>query len=708
MLRKVSPVRADVKDLGPEPGTVGSRCATNLSGEGKMHKIKTTCISTKFTFQFALALLLAATPISAQVVITPATPPAVNQATTFKLTANTAVTWSCPGCSGTIDPDGTYHAPPKVNAHQSYGGFQVLPNNHVFNTRIDSLPVNSNSATWTAGAGSIPVNYIPSFPINYVNVATPIQNMVFYYTPANNGNFQIPQYPDAKVESGWFTFGKGVDRHFFSIDTTSASFQEMYNYYSAGQNGSCATCTSQGGVRYLNSSYGLPSNGATDAAGLYVMPLTLRVQELEQALTTGSTINHALRFTLQNGYICNSSNANACGGNAAGTRHIWPAMSEAFVGGGVVPYGARFRLKSSFDISKFSPIAQILLTQLKQYGIILADGGYGWQITTEATKWPKQYVDAFDEVRLANIGPSSFEAVDESGIEVSASSGLTTTSENVVATSIANPSATASMPVVLTGVTVNLPNDILYIQAGVAAQQFTAFVHGGANNTVTWAMNPSVGTLSSSGIYTAPATSSTIQTTTVTATSTDNGNVAAQMTVAIYPSGTIRLVPAQPTDYTDTKGNLWLHGLAGDGAYGYDNGGTWPSTPDIALYKIPIYGNYGDLRFDILVPNGSYQVTGKFAETQGFVPGYKIFSLESQGQIIDANVDVYVLSGGHNMPLDFTLPAVVSNGKLSFVIRCVSGINMSADISALQITPISLAGNGLPNPPPTVDIINVK
>src|SRR6266481_2109598 len=72
--------------------------------------------------------------------------------------------WSYPGCAGTIDPDGTYHAPQLVKAQQSYGGFQVLPNNHILNTRIDSLPVNASSTTWIAGAGTIPVNYLPSFP----------------------------------------------------------------------------------------------------------------------------------------------------------------------------------------------------------------------------------------------------------------------------------------------------------------------------------------------------------------------------------------------------------------------------------------------------------------------------------------------------------------------------------------------------------------
>jgi hypothetical protein len=670
-------------------------------------------IRMEFSYLIVLGLiLLGSISARAQVAITPSTPPAVNQGTTFKFTANTAVTWSCPGCAGTIDADGTYHAPQSVKAQQSYGGFQVLPNNHILNTRVDSLPVNANSAAWIAGAGTIPVNYLPSFPINYVNGSTPTQNVIFLYTPANNGPFQIPPYPAARIESGWFSPPfSGVDRHLFAIDTTSGIFQEMYNYYAVGQGTpvGCATCTSQSGVRYSNSAYSLPAKGSTDAAGLYIMPLTLRLQELERAVGTGGTINHALRFTLQNGYICGSSIANACGGNAGGTRHIWPATIEAFAGGGVVPYGARFRLKSGFNISSFSPIAQILLTQLKQYGIILADGGYGWQITTEYTRWPDNYKAAFDEIAGANIGPSNFEAVDESGLEVSPSSGLTATAEAVVATSVSNPALSAKQQVVLTGVTINLPKDVMYIQAGTPSQQFSAFINGSSNTTVTWGMNPAVGTLTAGGLFTPPANVNATTTTTVTATSSADRTIAATMTVSILPAGTMRIILGRNSPYTDTNGNVWQPRTADDSAHGpYDNGGTWPNTPDITLYKAADFA-YNDIRFDISVPNGTYQLTGKFAETEAVAAGYRLMDLEAQGQVVYPNVDIFAAAGGVNKPVDFTLPATVTNGLFSFVVRHVTGD--FTHISALQIVPTSLSGTSTPTssaPPPSVNIINVK
>lgn len=661
---------------------------------------KRLCIRIKHCCLIAFALIiLGGIPASGQVLITPSTPPAVNQGTTFKFTANTAVTWSCPGCAGTIDADGTYHAPQSVKAQQSYGGFQVLPNNHILNTRVDSLPVNASSITWIAGAGTIPLNYFPSFPINFVNGSTPTQNLSFHYTPGNNGPFQIPSSATMRVECGTLVLlSLGCDRHMFSIDTSNGAFQEIYNLYPPGTLPDCATCTAASGIRYLNSTYNLPNTqgGGVDAAGLYAMPLTLRLQELEQAVANGGTIKHALRFTLQNGYVKLNS-------------FLWPGTASSVAGGGIVPFGARFRLKSSFNSSNFSPIAQILLTQLKQYGIVLADGGYGWQVSTEGVRWPDNYKAAFNEIAGAGIGPSNFEAVDESGLEVSPSSGLTTTAETVVATGVSNPALSAKQQVVLTGVTINLPHDAMYIQAGASSQQFSAFVQGSSNTSVTWSMNPAVGTLTAGGAYTPPANVSATATTTVTATSVADGTVAARMTVSILPAGTIRIILGQNTPYTDSKGNVWQGRTADDSSAGpYGNPGSWPNIPDIQLYKVANFGA-GDMRFDITVPNGTYQITGKFAETESVTAGSRLMDLEAQGQVVYSKVDIYSAAGGVNKPVDLTLPATVTNGTLSFVLRHVTGDFTL--ISALQIVPTSLSGTGTsgpPEPPPSVNVIIVK
>ena len=633
--------------------------------------------------------LLTAVSAMCQVIITPSKPPRVDARATFKFTANVPVTWAmAPGSQGTIDEDGTYHAPASVVAQQSYGGCQVLPNNHIFNTRIDSLPVDPRSEAWIEKASSGSVFYTPDFPINYADKTTPVQNLSFFYTPLNNGPFLVPGYPEARVQSGYFaSLAKGLfDKHVIVIDPNTCLFQEIYDAYPAGSNSRCPTCTAQSGVKYSGTTYDLPMTGATNADGTYIVPLTLHLQEVERALATGGTINHALGVTLKNSVIAPS--------------FIWPATAHAYAPWGVIPYGVRFRLKSSFDISKFTPAAQLLLTQLKQYGLILTDGGSQWEIGAEYTKWPAAILSAFAEIRAA-VKPNDMEVVDESGLMISPSSGDTNVGgENVIATSIPHPDQKAQMPVVLTGVTVNLPKDQEYIQVGAPPERFTAYVNGTDNPGVVWSMNPIVGTLTSDGLYTPPSEAASVQTTVVTATSIANPDVAAQMTVTIFPAGPIRIVLGRMSSYTDPQGNVWQASTGYNAGSIYDNGWLGPMSPSLYLYRINLFA-FGDMRFDFAVPNGTYQITGKFASTNAKTPGEFTFHIESQGQIIHPNVDLFAAAGGEYAPVDFSVQAIVTNNHLSYVLRHVSGENLS--IAAIEIASSNAGGKaGAKQPaPPT-------
>ena len=66
-------------------------------------------------------------------------------------------------------------------------------------------------------------------------------------------------------------------------------------------------------------------------------------------------------------------------------------------------------------------------------------------------------------------------------------------------------------------------------------QQFTASLTGTINTAVTWSLNPPVGTINSSGLYTAPAVISTAQTVTVTATSGADTTKSTTATVNLMP-----------------------------------------------------------------------------------------------------------------------------------------------------------------------------
>lgn len=408
-------------------------------------------------------------------VVSPSTP-VVNQGGTiqFSETLSEAGTWSCSGtnstggvtsCAGSINSaTGLYTAPATVVAHHTYAGLQVLPNNDVYNVRIDSLPLHPNNTTYisVANQGGIP-HWNTDEPINYVLPTSSTATLKFLYTPANNGGYEVPSFPDARAESGWFSAlqGHGNDHHVLMIDTTTATFSEFYQYHptcvttaaSVTNNVATLTCTenpvsneflvgstvvvngfsgadtyfnvasaivtavtatsisyalthanasastngsagkdwiddstgqinSASGIKYRNDTYALPPI-ATDAAGMQIQPLILDAQEVVNANTFGGEINHAFRNTFGLGFEASSN--------------TWPATTFA-TDGNTLPFGVRSRLKSSFDISSYSAIAQILLRALQHYGMFNVDGGNNWPMSCEVARWPKAYYDALQEI----------------------------------------------------------------------------------------------------------------------------------------------------------------------------------------------------------------------------------------------------------------------------------------------------------------------
>lgn len=118
----------------------------------------------------------------------------------------------------------------------------------------------------------------------------------------------------------------------------------------------------------------------------------------------------------------------------------------------------------------------------------------------------------------------------------------------VTATSQQDTTKSASATVTLTpvSVTVNPPTATLY--AG-GTQQFAATVSYTSNTAVNWTINPSVGSVSATGLYTAPATIATQQTVTVTAASAFDSTKSASATITLYPPVSVTVSPSTATVY---------------------------------------------------------------------------------------------------------------------------------------------------------------
>jgi hypothetical protein len=114
----------------------------------------------------------------------------------------------------------------------------------------------------------------------------------------------------------------------------------------------------------------------------------------------------------------------------------------------------------------------------------------------------------------------------------------------VTATSVADTSksATASVTVVPPVLVTVSPSAASLIPSGT--QQFTAAVIGTTNTTVTWSVSPAVGTISGSGLYSAPATLAIPQTVTVTATSVADASKSATASVTIVPPVQVTVSPS--------------------------------------------------------------------------------------------------------------------------------------------------------------------
>jgi hypothetical protein len=71
------------------------------------------------------------------------------------------------------------------------------------------------------------------------------------------------------------------------------------------------------------------------------------------------------------------------------------------------PYGMRLRLKASFDISSYSQTNKVILTAMKNYGLIFSDIGSDFFISGA----PNERWDNDDLSQLKKITAANFEVV---------------------------------------------------------------------------------------------------------------------------------------------------------------------------------------------------------------------------------------------------------------------------------------------------------
>jgi hypothetical protein len=336
-------------------------------------------------------------------------------------------------CEAGYAPDGPTACVSTVTP--TLGGCPLLPANHIFNTPIDTLPVDPQSAAYLATIGShhvhldlgpttdptspdfygIPYNVVHGDSVGWATVAFHSADPGLAWNPrtesdcvdASSGaahtvispctaaaaaNPRLPVPPSPLVEGGIDPTPSQPygDHHVLIVDVDHCRLWETYHTYPASGGWDIF-----GAATFDLRSAALRPDGWTsaDAAGFPILPLLLRGDE-----AGAGELHHALRFTIQS--------------NKIRTGYVWPARHQTDNGTAstnLPSMGQLFRLKASYPIpAGATPRAKAILTALKTYGMYLADGGSDLYITGDPNAgWDDP---TFSQVQA--VTTSDFEAVD--------------------------------------------------------------------------------------------------------------------------------------------------------------------------------------------------------------------------------------------------------------------------------------------------------
>lgn len=294
----------------------------------------------------------------------------------------------------------------------SISGCLLYPANNVWNTPVDTLPVDSRSVNYIKTIGAA-IGLHPDFgsgiwdggpigiPFITVPATQPRVPVSFEYVDESDpGPYPIPA--NAPIEGGPDADG---DRHVLVLERTSCKLYELYSAYPRTGGWDAGS----GAIFDLNTHSLRPRTWTSaDAAGLPILPGLVRYEEV-----AAGAIEHALRFTVPQ------------------TRRafVWPARhyASSLTGLEYPPMGQRFRLKANFDIQAFPAQVQVILRALKKYGMIVADNGSPWFISgVPDPRWDNDVLHVLDQVKGSN-----FEAVDGSGLMIDPDSGQASLSGSI-------------------------------------------------------------------------------------------------------------------------------------------------------------------------------------------------------------------------------------------------------------------------------------
>lgn len=302
----------------------------------------------------------------------------------------------------------TLLAPSRADESADLGSIALFPADNYWHWDISGYPVHPNSANFVNSVGAT-ARLHPDFgsvldgvpwgiPYILVDNNQPKVDVAFdpYGDESDPGPYPIPL--TAPIEGG---SDPGGDRHILAVDKDARILYELYRAFPQA-----SSWKAESGARYDLTSNALRPAGWTsaDAAGLPILPGLVRYDEIARG-----EINHAIRMTVV----------------VSQKAYIWPARHQAgsTTSANAPPMGLRFRLKASYDVSRYPAAAQVILRAMKKYGMIVADNGGNWYFGgAPDDRYPDDDIDLLKQLR-----GSDFEAVltvDDTGNPIQPGAGI--------------------------------------------------------------------------------------------------------------------------------------------------------------------------------------------------------------------------------------------------------------------------------------------
>ena len=275
----------------------------------------------------------------------------------------------------------------KTGPNADLGGALLLPAKDEWNRDVSKDPVDPLSeaiiasigaekglhedfgVVWKGQPGGIPYYVVsgdqPKVPVTFE-----------YADESDPGPYPIPR--DVWIEGGPQSDG---DRHVIVLDKDHSKLYELFHAFPI--NGGQSWKASSGAIFDLKSPKPRPAGWTRgEAAGLPILPGLARYDEI----CGTKKLTHALRFTVKKSrraYVAPAS-------------HFASKHTDA----NLPPMGMRVRLKASVDISKFPPPAQVTLTALKRYGMMVADNGGDWFLSgAPDPRWNDEQIATLKRIR---------------------------------------------------------------------------------------------------------------------------------------------------------------------------------------------------------------------------------------------------------------------------------------------------------------------